>query len=410
MKEHRTVPRIIIFYLILQICTTKIALQKVEASFSHCNPNSVIKHKYKPQSGTTTIKLQKIFLDEVEQTISTVFQKIGNPDTIDIESLQPMSKRESLGVANRLNIRLNALNRNNDCRRCWLQRRHCVCETCIPLEDHNNCMHSQKVMLPNITTTASIGRIFLLMHHKEIGLAVDTAKYILAALPGRCRLVVGGIGEEYQPSMKEMMDSMRSGDTNHRQRCLVLFPTEDAKPFQELLCDFESNDDSSSQEDAPSSSSIQSADDTTSKSDGPYDIVVIDGTWSQARKLHSRLPTSANVRRVCLSDEAVKILGSSTNDHTCNNNFASDIMPATGCDGRQLRRHPIKWREVSTLEATRLLLRDMNMAIAGTDSSKSSNDDDDSNTVWGRLKEYQCVGDQAARRQLGPPRAKESAL
>ena len=35
------------------------------------------------------------------------------------------------------------------------------------------------------------------MHHKEIGLVVDTAKIILNSMPTKARLIVSGIGKDF---------------------------------------------------------------------------------------------------------------------------------------------------------------------------------------------------------------------
>jgi DTW domain-containing protein YfiP len=183
------------------------------------------------------------------------------------------------------------------------------------------------------------------MHHKEVCLAVDTAKLILSTFPESCRLVIGGISSEHQESMKEFEEAMKGSD------CLVLFPTESARTFCQIRHE---------QEVFPKHG---------------WDIVVIDGTWAQARKLHSRY-IQEGTAHVELSTESVSRLGDAS--ETCK-------------EGHQLRRHPIKWKEVSTLEATRLLLRDM-MSSTTTDRP------------WDTLALYQQIGDAAAKRQLGPHR------
>ena len=87
------------------------------------------------------------------------------------------------------------------------------------------------------------------MHHKEVLLAVDTAKLILAAYP-EARLVIAGL--KGQPAEAEMRAALEDG------AAVVLFPSDDAAPASELA--------------------------------GPVDVVVIDGTWEQAQKLNARLP------------------------------------------------------------------------------------------------------------------------
>ena len=64
-------------------------------------------------------------------------------------------------------------------RRCWLQRAHCVCESCKPLDGLG----------------PAVRRIYVYMHHKEVLLAVDTAKLILAAYP-EARLVIAGLSAQ----------------------------------------------------------------------------------------------------------------------------------------------------------------------------------------------------------------------
>jgi DTW domain-containing protein YfiP len=183
---------------------------------------------------------------------------------------------------------------------------------------------------------------------------------ILASFPDTCRLVVGGIGPEYQESMAEMLDAIQN-----ERNCLVLFPTDNGKTFCEL--------DASHLED---NNYLQ-----RSKSDERWDVIVIDGTWAQAGKLHKRyipLEAGGGPPRVQLSKEAVALL-------------AVSAASKEEASGHQLRRHPIIWKAVSTLEATRLLLGDM------ADSPLESQ-------PWDALSTYQQIADAATRVQLGPHR------
>ena len=91
-------------------------------------------------------------------------------------------------------------------------------------------------------------RIYVYMHHKEVLLAVDTAKLILAAYAD-AHLVIAGV--KGQPAEDEMRAALEAGDA------VVLFPSDDAAPASALA--------------------------------GPVDVVVIDGTWEQAQKLNARL-------------------------------------------------------------------------------------------------------------------------
>lgn len=331
-----------------------------------------------PSSSTSSV------LDQVEITLSRVFSNGITPDTNVLDL--PSNQREAVGVAINIRQRLDALARSGDCRSCWLQRKHCVCSQCPPCEIDISTGQS---------SLSRINRLFLLTHHKEVGLVVDTAKLLLSSFPTMSKLVVGGIGEEYQASMGELLDAVNSNvDSDKRNsgktKCLVLFPSDDARIFDEIEKSsaetyYGPNDDSNA--------SVCSNDD-----DDKYDVVVIDGTWQQARKLYNRyIPSEEDggPLRVRLSEEAVAILngdniGTATSmEDTLDSNIEQRIP------GHQLRRHPVKWREVSTLEATRLLFRDM----MGGDVSPSSNA-----KPWDALALYQQIADDAAQRQLGPPR------
>lgn len=271
--------------------------------------------------GNTPPSTEDYFLSQIEQTIQNVFDRI--PEKSDILSL-PAEQRESLGTARHLHRRIRALRRNNDCPRCWLQRKHCICSLCPPLT----------------TKVAEIDNIFLVMQHKEVGMAVDTAKILLAALPCQTKLVIAGISATFQPSMQEMQDALDNSD------CLVLFPDENAREFMECR------------------------EVVTPKP--LHHLFVIDGTWDQARKIYKRYFYQSKAQSVCLSTKAL------------------EFIAKTG-SGRQLRHHPEKWREISTLEATRLLLQDIDKAFP----SES-------------LAHYQEVADAAARVQLGPPRTRKT--
>ena len=101
------------------------------------------------------------------------------------------------------------------------------------------------------------------------------------------------------------------------------------------------------------------------------------------------------LQRVQLSDDAVATLNgdsSSVVDSAC----WYDSEDNQRISGHQLRRHPTKWREVATCEATRLLLRDM----MADPFPKSSN----SEASWNAFATYQSIANSAACKQIGPPR------
>ena len=227
-----------------------------------------------------------------------------------------------------------------------------------------------------------------------------------------------------------------------RGKCLILFPTEDAKTFDEVREDLMVKRD-----DAARTAEEQTAarqEETDSDLEQGWDVIVLDGTWSQARKMHAKYfgDSGGRLYRVQLSADAVQAL-----DRPAPHGGPLDeghASPGAGlvARGHQLRRHPIKvrgavssnetvcgggfrtsmalftelthdlcnilsvcpeyccfntrqWREISTLEATRLLLNDMHTEGQFGDCSKA-------------MAYYQEIGNDGARRQLGPPRARRS--
>ena len=93
-----------------------------------------------------------------------------------------------------------------------------------------------------------------------------------------------------------------------------------------------------------------------------WDVIVIDGTWAQARKMHSKYFPEVSkgcLYRVQLSEEAVKELdhgGSSSNSNNDGiNDDDSGIVQRNVAKGHQLRRHPIK---VSVFGLSLLTCRD----------------------------------------------------
>ena len=217
-------------------------------------------------------------------------------------------------------------------------------------------------------------------------MVVDTAKLLLSTFPHKSRLVVAGIGREHQPSMDEMLDAVHGVNANDRsKKCLVLFPSEDALTFAEI-------------EEKAKNKALEADDGSNFDQQYVYDVVVIDGTWSQARKMYNRyIPSEEDggPQRVQLSDDAVATLNG---DGADSGTFWYDKEDNQRISGHQLRRHPTQWREVATCEATRLLLRDM----MGDDNFTSS--DENAVTPWDALVRYQNIANAAALRQIGPPR------
>lgn len=183
-------------------------------------------------------------------------------------------------------------------------------------------------------------------HHKEICLAVDTAKFIVSSFPTTAQLVVGGIPRDFQPSMGEMLDIVSTAKSTsiadvaegRGTKCLVLFPTEDARTFEDIVRRFsdEMQKHIKVNEKSPVGPDPKSQ---TEPFHRGWNVIVIDGTWSQARKMHAKYfpdESSGMLFRVQLSGDVVENL-----DRLCSDVTSEEEQSAPGL---QLRRHPIKVR------------------------------------------------------------------
>jgi DTW domain-containing protein YfiP len=350
------------------------------------------------------------FLKQVEGTVSNVLRKYGAD--VDVLDLPAGPEREALQIARRLHKGLASRRSGQDCPRCWLRREHCICARCPPIQDHGEGGGLDRLK-----------RIFVVMHHKEVGLKVDTAKLILSTFPNKARLVVGGIGAEYQPSMKEMLEAITG--SNNTRRTLLLFPDESSRTLKDVIYDTKRAGTDPPQLRADGQHRHRAGVD---RHDDGYDLIVLDGTWSQARKFHSRYFSASgygdddaagagdrkagtlspspgpkfSLHRVHLSEEAVRALGDGSVGR-----------------GHQLRKHSIAWRQVGTFEATRLFLRDWCQVFGGNGeapaaeeegggvgepSSPSSFRRNDANVpCWERMEPYQRIANEAARKESSLP-------
>lgn len=311
---------------------------------------------------------ENYFLNQVEVTVSNVLGNANNMQILDL----PVKQREAYGVAKNVDKRLRSLRKNDDCPRCWMQRYHCICDDCGPVVDcSDDASHTPDILDHSNSPLGSLKRIFLVVHHKEIGLKVDTAKLILAAFPFQCELVVGGIGPEHQESMKKMLESIQ----DPKRTSLLLFPDETAETLEEIV----------TKQRRTASVATSIGESNSNDEEHEYDLIVLDGTWAQARKFHSRYfppSDSSSLQRVKLSEASVELLHEGSTE-----------------TGHQLRRHEIPWRQVGTFEAFRLFLRDWSREFP------SFNHGDGKPEFWEQIESYQRIANEAAIRELGPPRS-----
>lgn len=176
--------------------------------------------------------------------------------------------------------------------------------------------------MPPIRTGLALDRIFVLMHHKEVGMAIDTSKIIFAAFPEQARAVIGGIPPNYQQSMEEMLLAIEL------QQAAVLFPG--------------SNE-------VATASQIAREDNIGGKNRAIRSLILIDGTWEQARRLYARYIKSPTPS----SPAPVQVQLSPIND-------------TLDDEGRQTRHHPIAAREIATAHAFEIFLRESEWAAPAT--------------------------------------------
>lgn len=229
---------------------------------------------------------------------------------------------------------------------------HCYCSKIPPLKPEEHLLQ--------------VENIFVLMHHKEIGLSVDTAKLIWAAFPNQTQVVVGGLGT--QPSLQEMQESIQ------RNEAVVLFPGDPlvVPTIQHMLQAESLNRTSAAEDDSnivtPSTSSNEPCKKIPFRS-----LILIDGTWVQARRLYAKHIAAVQEK------ESGRVVVPQV-----------QLNPITelASDGRQARPHPLDVREISTAHALELFLRESKWA---------------SPTAIETLRQYQVENHRALERQKKNP-------
>ena len=310
--------------------------------------------------------------------------------------------REAFGIARHLQKRLLKLRRSGDCPRCWMKREYCICTRCqfetarrtdpetstADADTDSNRSSSDINSDPGPETSSSsssssgsvavLDRIFVLMHHKEIGMKGDTAKLILGAFPAHGQLVIGGMEDPSdQDSMRILADSIQ----DPTRTSLILFPHETATTIEDILAQQQEQEQEQQQQqpDATKNSTNTHDHHRRHNNDQYYDLVVLDGTWSQARKLQARYCTaaaSAAIRYVQLNPDSVQRLQQDEekeddDDDDMTSSSAVSTTRTTGEGGghgnlHQLRKHTIPWRQVGTFAAFRLFLHEWSSVPTNT--------------------------------------------
>lgn len=131
------------------------------------------------------------------------------------------------------------------CRQCWIRETHCIC-----------------AHLPQLQTRTNI---VIVRHERESWKSTGTARIAALALP---QLRILEFGEDAQPARSALSDVLMAG-------AHLLFPTEQSAPWTD--------------------NSIQQ-------------LVLLDGTWRQARRMFSKLPALSTLPRLALPPQNTAVL------------------------------------------------------------------------------------------------------
>jgi len=146
-----------------------------------------------------------------------------------------------------LGTKRKKVRKDMQCKWCWLQMDHCLCSS-LPISQY-----------PLKRT-----KIIMLLHYKEYRRASNTAKIIMHTLPTQPIYLYA-----YKKHMQELENELAK-----TKKAFVLFPSDRAVTFQQHFAEFQPNE-------------IQSENALLGSEEDPLTIVVVDGTWRDARKIYS---------------------------------------------------------------------------------------------------------------------------
>lgn len=139
------------------------------------------------------------------------------------------------------------------CQICFLHKDRCICD-----------------LIPKLTLST---RVCLVVHYKELKRTSNTGRLAITALSNSEMRVRGLIDETTD------LSDLVAGEPSSHYQSLMLYPSDEASELTpELL----------------------------SKYQKPIQLIIPDGNWRQASKVHYRHAELANVPRVCLKKEDSK--------------------------------------------------------------------------------------------------------
>jgi hypothetical protein len=209
---------------------------------------------------------------------------------------------------------------------------------------------------------------------------IDTMKLLLCAYPNHCQIVIGGISAQYQTSMQDMEQLLSGSDPHHHNgsnhnniQTLVLFPSSDAITFPTHYHHQQQQHNHSNSKNNTDNHTIHTPT-APGHSSTRYNIIVIDATWEQARRLYHRhivqpisKRTSTSSRdnnnnnhpslvHIQLSESSLQSLLQQQSQY---HQSDTTTIRTKRMMGQQLRPHPIAAREIATAHAIQLLLHDI---------------------------------------------------
>lgn len=218
------------------------------------------------------------------------------------------------------------MKRRGKCLACGLSKDVCICDELDKLMQHDTIEEQiSEHRVPDATVKAPVNiRFIIWMHFKERYRASNTGKLLLKLFPGSKALTYGS-SDDYNEFCRILEENKASRDTNRPVLTLLLFPSLDALDASSLAAEGQGQ-------------CHQIYKELTYYEQ--LDIVLLDGTWSQANRIYNKVVSSSAFGADKLLP--VKISPTELSRFTC-------------------RRQSQKDR-ISTIEAAAMLLKELQVA------------------------------------------------